>query len=346
MELNLPQARILIIKMSSLGDIICALPALFALRKKYPHAHITWAVHHAFKDILPGTPYLDDKVVIDRNRLRQPSYWRELHRELRERSFDLVLDLQMLAKSALVARLSGAKARYGYWEAREGSGLVSQPIVGAHQYGHITERLLDVVEYFGADIDRIAYPLCDISDAEVTLRQKLQALGVTGEYIVIAPSSRGAGKDWPETSWRELIGQMTADGRHVVIAGSAADTPLAQRLLAGDRTKRTADLTGQTSLRELLALEKHARMHISGDTGPLHIANAYGTSIIGLYGPTRPERSGPFHNPQGDYVTAQQAQNADLKIKKNRNIAMSTILVEDVITLYRKKINAEQKKRP
>ncbi|MDU2183943.1 MAG: glycosyltransferase family 9 protein, partial [Negativicoccus succinicivorans] len=170
MELNLPQARILIIKMSSLGDIICALPALFALRKKYPHAHITWAVHHAFKDILPGTPYLDDKVVIDRNRLRQPSYWRELHRELRERSFDLVLDLQMLAKSALVARLSGAKARYGYWEAREGSGLVSQPIVGAHQYGHITERLLDVVEYFGADIDRIAYPLCDISDAEVTLR--------------------------------------------------------------------------------------------------------------------------------------------------------------------------------
>ena len=71
MELNLPQARILIIKMSSLGDIICALPALFALRKKYPHAHITWAVHHAFKDILPGTSYLDDKVVIDRNRLRQ-----------------------------------------------------------------------------------------------------------------------------------------------------------------------------------------------------------------------------------------------------------------------------------
>ena len=121
---------------------------------------------------------------------------------------------------------------------------------------------------------------------------------------------------------------------------------MAQRLLAGDREKRTADLTGQTSLRELLALEKHARMHISGDTGPLHIANAYGTSIIGLYGPTRPERSGPFHNPQGDYVTAQQAQNADLKIKKNRNITMSTIPVEDVITLYRKKINAEQKKRP
>ena len=117
--------NILVIKMSSLGDVLHALPTLYALRQNCPDARIVWAVHEQFAPVLPGKPYIDEVIYIDKKRLKSLSYWKELRRTLHAYHFDVSFDLQGLAKSAIVAWLSGAEERYGYWEMREGSFLTT-----------------------------------------------------------------------------------------------------------------------------------------------------------------------------------------------------------------------------
>ena len=135
--------RILIIKMSSLGDVLHAMPTLAAAREAWPDAHITWAVHKEFSALLPGKPYIDEVVYIDRKKLKNIPYLWDLRKILHAHQFDLCIDLQCLAKSALVALLSGAKEKYGYWETREGSWLVNKGLTGPHKYDHVIERYLD-----------------------------------------------------------------------------------------------------------------------------------------------------------------------------------------------------------
>ena len=100
--------NILIIKMSSLGDVIHALPTLYAVRKNWPDARITWAIHEQFASLLPGTPWVDDVIIIDKKQLKKPSYLYQLRKDLHSRHFDMTLDLQCIAKSAIVSLLSGA----------------------------------------------------------------------------------------------------------------------------------------------------------------------------------------------------------------------------------------------
>lgn len=160
-----PYKNILIVKMSSLGDVLHALPTLYALRENCPDARIVWAVHKQFSAVLPGKPYIDDIVYIDKKGLKSLSYLKELRRTLHEYHFDMCLDLQGLAKSAIVAFCSGAKEKYGYWEMREGSFLVSKGLTGTHKFDHVIERYLDTVRALGGAVDGVEFPLPSV-DAE------------------------------------------------------------------------------------------------------------------------------------------------------------------------------------
>lgn len=149
--------NILIIKLSSLGDICHALPSLTALRNLYPRARISWAVNKQFADLLIGHPMLDEVIIIDKKSLTGGSfgaryqYFKRLRAELKSRKFDLVLDLQGLLKSSVIALMTGCKTRYGYWEMREGSGLVTKAIKGNYAQEHVIQRYLDVVRF----LDRV-----------------------------------------------------------------------------------------------------------------------------------------------------------------------------------------------
>ena len=154
---------ILIIKMSSLGDVLHALPTLYALRQNCPNARIVWAVHQNFAAVLPGKPYIDDVVYIDKAKLTSIAYLRELWHILHAYHFDVCFDLQGLAKSAIVAFLSGAKEKYGYWEMREGSFLVSKGLTGIHKNDHVIERYLDTVRVLGGTVSSVEFPLPNIS---------------------------------------------------------------------------------------------------------------------------------------------------------------------------------------
>ncbi len=334
--------NILIIKMSSLGDILHALPSLYALRRHFPDARITWAVHPAFAGILPGKPWIDEVYIISRKKIRSPAYWRVIHRDLHSRKFDLVIDLQMIAKSALVAFLSGGEEKIGYWEAREGSGFISRPISGPNRNGHIIERLLDVTRYLGCKPDAIEFPLREHEAEKVSVAEKLKDAGVRGKYVLCVPGTRWETKKWPEDHWSGLIRRIVRHRIYVVLSGSREETELGRRIGETAASPFVIDMTGQTSLLELVALEEGAAMHISGDTGPLHIANAVHTSIIALFGPTMPDRSGPYGNRNSDVILADVPCRGCGRSRCREWECMPSILVDQVYALFMKKWEKEQ----
>ncbi len=322
--------NILIVKMSSLGDVIHALPTLSCLRKTYPDAKITWAVHPAFSALLPGKPWVDEVVFIDRGRIRQISYLRKLRKELHARHFDLVIDLQMIAKSALVSALSGAKEHIGYWDAREGSFLVSKPIAGAHKNGHIIEQLLDVAAYLGCDVSEFSFPICEHEAEKKTVTAMLSEKGIDGKYVVLVPGTRGEHKKWPIEFWGELAARLAKEKVYTVISGAPSEADMGKAIQEISPSSYTVDLIGRTNLKELAALDEMAALHISCDTGPLHIANAMQTPLIALFGPTLPDRSGPFGNPFADTFLADDPGKPTTK--------METISVDEVFALSMKKL--------
>ena len=298
--------NILIIKMSSLGDIIHALPSLYVLRKAYPEAKITWAVHPAFAGILPGKPWLDDIYLVDRKRIKKPSYWNQVWHDLHEKHFDLVIDLQMIAKSGLISFLSGGKTRIGYNDAREGSFLFSKPVPEIHKHSdHIIEQLLDVMRYLGCPVDKIEFPLRNFDHEMETVSSLLHSHGVHGSYVVLIPGTRGDYKKWPIEYWGELAKKLADDQITTVIAGTKGEMDMGKAIKKISPSPYTVNLMGETNLLELAALEKMAALHISCDTGPLHIANAVHTPIIALFGPTLPDRSGPYGNDNSHVILAE-----------------------------------------
>lgn len=293
--------NILIIKMSSLGDVIHALPFSAALRRLYPKARISWLVHPQFSGFLPDPPTIDhiiyfDKVAFNKlGFLQKINFLRKFRQELHAEKFDLVIDMQGLFKSAVVAALTGCSNRIGYCEMREGSGLVSKAICGPHANEHVIERYLDVARFLGADVRNIDFPLPDLAKEEQSVKDKLKEKGLNDQkYVVFVPGARWETKEWPPKHYAALADKVTQDGTFVVLAGGPDEKEKAAHILKRAQTDMIIDLTGQTSLRELAALIKGCKVFISGDTGPLHFAAALKKPLIAMYGPTKPDRTGPY----------------------------------------------------
>ncbi len=326
--------NILIIKMSSLGDVLHALPTLYALRENCPTARIVWAVHPAFAAVLPGKPYIDDVVYIDKKRLKSLSYWKELRQTLHAYHFDLCLDLQGLAKSAIVAFNSGAAEKYGYWEMREGSFLVSKGLKGPHQYGHVIERYLDTVRALGGTVGPIEFPLPSVETETKTLLARLRGEGLDGPYIAVVPGARWDVKEWPVPYWQDFLRRVTASGMNAVLLGSGDDVPKGRAIAEAVASPRLVDYTGKTTLRELMAAIQASKLYISADTGPLHIANALKKELIALFGPTCPDRTGPYGGAYIHLMISPSSQVTQERPLVNDPQCMAQITVDDVWRTY------------
>lgn len=293
---------ILIIKMSSLGDVLHALPTLYALRENNPKAKIVWAVHENFSAVLPGKPYIDEVVHIDKKKLKSISYLWALRKKLHAYHFDMCLDLQGLAKSAIVAWLSGAKERYGYWEMREGSFLVSKGLVGPHKKDHVIERYLDTVRVLGGTVSSVQFPLPSLVDEEKRMEERFRREGLAGPYIAIVPGARWNVKEWPLSYWIALCTRLVEENIPVVLLGSKDDMEKGKAISQGVASTLIHDCTGKTTLKELMAAISLSALYISADTGPLHIANALKKELIALFGPTSPDRTGPYGGTDSSYI--------------------------------------------
>lgn len=334
--------NILIIKMSSLGDILHTLPFAAALRKRYPQARISWLVHPQFAGFVPDPPVIDEVLYFDKVKfnkmglLDKLKYFFAMRSMLHEKHFDLVIDMQGLFKSAVLAAISGCSNRIGYCEMREGSGLISKAICGSHSKAHVIERYLDVARYLGADIKEVEFPMPDLTQESKSVCAKLRQQDVAGDYVVFVPGARWQTKEWPVKYYAELAGMITADGTAVVLAGGPDDAEKGRKIK--ELCPAVADMTGRTSLRELAALIKGCSVYISADTGPLHFAAALKKPLIAMYGPTKADRTGPYGSDKASVLLSPAACAGCLKKSCSNWHCMYDITPETVYKVYREKL--------
>jgi heptosyltransferase-1 len=296
--LSLSKPRILLIKLSSLGDVINALPTLEALRSLFPRGHITWLVEDTNAPVLAGHPALDEIWPVPRPRLGNGRFLANLQetfqaaRRLRERPFDLVIDLQGLFKSAFWAALARGGRKLGYDRTREFSYLaLTERLAPFDSEAHAVWRYLNVARYLGAPA---VPPLFRLGLNTPEDLDHLISPETRRPLAVMHPGARWPTKLWPAAHWARLAGWLAREkGFQVVITGSPGDRNLAGEIIATAEVP-ILNLAGRTSLAELAALLRKARLAVTTDTGPMHLACALGTPVAALFGPTAPWRTGPF----------------------------------------------------
>lgn len=331
--------NILIIKMSSLGDILHTLPFAAALRKRYPQAKISWLVHPQFAGFVPDKPVIDEVLYFDKVKFKKMGlldkvkYFFSMRSMLHSKHFDLVIDMQGLFKSSVLAAISGCSNRIGYCEMREGSGFISRAICGSHSKDHVIERYLDVARYLGADVEKVDFPMPDLTSESRSVQKKLAEQNVTGDYVVFVPGARWQTKEWPVEHYAELARMILADGMQVVLAGGPDDLDKGNKIK--ELCPEIANLIGLTSLRELAALIQGCAVYISADTGPLHFAAALKKPLVAMYGPTKADRTGPYGSDKASVLLSPVACAGCLKKSCNNWHCMHDITPEMVYKAYK-----------
>lgn len=300
--------KILVVKMSSLGDVVQSLPALSALREAFPGAQIHWIVEETGADLLRLHPGVDRIWVVPRFRwvrhLRSPGHWPLLIREatrtvraLRGHRFELALDLQGLLKSAVWMGVVRADRKVGFDGAREGAARVlTERYPWGHPDGHAVERYLGLVEGISGWCGPVNYGIVLSPDAEARAQEILRSSGGAPHrpWAVLIPAARWETKEWPRRSFARLADEIVRrTGLQVLFAGGEGERLKIGEILSR-MTEEGVDLTGKTDIPALAALLKQARVVVSVDTGPMHLAVAVGAPVVALFGPTAPWRTGPF----------------------------------------------------
>jgi len=290
--------KILILKPSALGDVVQALPVARLLKQSYPTAQIHWWVAEVFAPLLEGDPDLAAVHRFRRKGWGRLSAWRHfgaMMRELRRERFDWVIDLQGLARSAVVAWLARGGLTVGVDSGREGARAAYDRLVPRPEAAvHAVDWYKAVVRALDADADAEFEWLPEQPEVAAAVRESWPAL--TGEWAVVCPGGRWRTKLWPEAHFHDLIRQLLAEqpGLRVAVMGDKADAAVGGRLAAVDG-ERCLDLTGKTSLKEMIEWLRSARVVITNDTGPMHVAAALGRPVVAVFGPTDPQRTGPYH---------------------------------------------------
>lgn len=296
--------QILLVRRSSLGDIIMALPALAAVRRHFPRAHLAWLVEEQFADLLRGHEYLDEVITIRRYSARQPGKWlretRSVGRYLRERSFDMAVDLHDLFKSALMCYLSDAPRRLGFengFLGLPGWRMINE-VVPCRQGTHAVDRALQMASYLGARPEPIEFRLPIQPEARAWAKEFVATVALTGQPLVgLVLGTSQANKCWPPEYFAELTQRLREEGRaEVVLIGGPAEREQ-ERQVQSALTVPAASAVGKTDLKQLAALLAQTTAVVAGDTGALHLAVALERPVVGLYGPTSPVLTGPYGPP-------------------------------------------------
>ncbi|WP_197527579.1 glycosyltransferase family 9 protein [Posidoniimonas polymericola] len=292
--------RILIVRLTAIGDVIHGLPSLCALRNAFPDAHISWVVEGAGAQLLEGHPALDEVIRAPRRWYRSWGETRRLRKTLRQRRFDTAVDLQCLTKSALAAWLSGAPRRLGVAgrNGREFSRALNnvRTLVRAR---HVIDQYLGILTPLGINNPKVEFRLPE-SAADAAFADRLLAEGglESGRFLVMNPGAGWTSKQWPPERYGELAARLRRSHGVPTVVAWAGDQErrLAQTIV--DASGAAARLAPDTSLTQLAALERRATLFVGSDTGPMHLAVAVGTPAVSLHGPSRASWCGAYgeHN--------------------------------------------------
>jgi heptosyltransferase-1 len=288
--------RVLLIRLSARGDVLFALPFAERVKARWPGVEVDWVVEGPSSDMVEGHPAVDHLVVWDRVRwkrlLRSGRLIRvarealALRRRLRERRYDLVVDLHGMLRSGLLARLTGAPVRVGY-DAKEGSSLMyTHRFPGWTDVDRMGGDFRDVADWMGLDASgwRLDAPLSGHARAEA--REHLAARGVDDRYLVAIPHTTRPQKHLDEARWGPLIDALHArTGLPVVMLGGPGDREATDRIVRGVASGALVDLVGGTSLGAAAAVVADAALVVGVDTGLTHVAHYHDRPTVCLFGP-------------------------------------------------------------
>jgi heptosyltransferase I len=301
----MPDARFLLIRLGSLGDVIHALPAASALRAAFPEARIDWLIEPKWLRLLEGNPDLTDIIPIEK---KSAAGLLSTIGKLRDARYTCAIDFQGLYKSAIPAFASAAPRRIGFPStyAREGFASIFYTDRVNPRGAHKVDHNLTLVQAAGAGIrpSPPRFPLTLRPEDETQVTQDLARYNIA-DYYVLNPGGGWRSKCWPPERFGELHHRLaTQHGWRGIISFGPGEELLAQELVSAAGSP--APLALPLGLGLLMALLRRAKFVVSADTGPLHLASALGTPVVGLYGPTDPARNGPYGG---------QAQNRSIVIR-------------------------------
>ena len=293
METTLP-ARVLVVRLGAIGDVVNALVLATALKRHAPRVEIGWAVHGLAAPLVQGHPAVDRVHLWPRS--SGLAGFRRMLMEVRERRYGLAIDLQRIAKSAALARLSGAARVLGFdrGRAKEASWLLTgERVAAGDPTAHMVAQYLEFARHLGVPAPQPCFELPADAAAAARAEQIVAALGG-------APLLLNLGASKPSNRWApERFGELAALLARrlelpVAFTGGPTDVEAAARARAAAASAAIADFTGATTLLELAELQRRSRLVVSCDTGPMHLAAAVGTPVVALFGPADPRRTGPY----------------------------------------------------
>lgn len=287
--------RILISRLSAIGDVIHGLPVLNALRRRFPEAMLAWVVESRAATLLRGHPALNELIELPRGWLKSPREVWQLRRRLRACGFTTSIDMQGLTKSGIAARLAGAPQRIGFGDekGRELSRwFINTPVITTAP--HIIDANLELLRPLGIEHAVAEFNLPEREPDRQTAEAIIGNAGCGRGFAVVNPGAGWPSKLWPAQRYARVaqhLGRAWNVPTLVVWAGDQ-EHAWADEIARG--SAGYAQVAPPTSLTQLAAIARRARLFIGSDTGPLHLAAAVGTTCIGLYGPMPSERNGPY----------------------------------------------------
>src|SRR5580704_6165693 len=302
--------RLLIVRLGSMGDIIPTLPAATALRRAFPEASLGWVVEERWAELLctlaeprtgprsPRRPVVDQLHTVDTKKWRRslfsPQTWERMGAslsELRAPNYEVAVDFQGAARSAILARLSEAPEIYGAMQPRENvaSMVYTRQVITSG--AHVVEQNLSLAEVVaGKPLETPAVELPRDDRAEKQCDDRLRQDEMS-RFVLLNPGAGWGAKQWPAERYGIVAKQLAADGVKSLVNFGPGEEILAKavEVASGGAAKAVG-----CTLTELISLTRRARLFIGGDTGPMHLGAALRVPVVAIFGPTNPARNGPF----------------------------------------------------
>ncbi len=297
--------RLLIIRLSAIGDVVRTMPAVKGLRERYPDAYIAWLVEEKSSDILVDCPYLDRVILFPRTQLvgkigSRTRSLKEFVRELRRERFDTVLDFHGIFKSGMLALLSGAKERIGFHRryTKEFNFLfINRAVVPPGERINRFERNLSLVKSLDAAPSSLDVEIVVPDDVKRRVGEILEPFDRDKPLVAIHPTTSRPFKLWDSGNYAKVADKLMTDGvAQVLITCGPGERDAAEQVVARMQSP-PPPLVETGSLREYAWLVKEAALYFGGDTGPMHIASAMGTPVVAMFGPTDPVVNAPYRQP-------------------------------------------------
>jgi heptosyltransferase I len=302
--------RILIVRLSSMGDITHALPAVAMVREAFPDATLGWAVEERWMELLcapyypcagprsPQRPLVDRIHPVNLKRWRATLFsnqtWERIAAglsHLRAERYQVALDLQGAARSAVLARWSGAASVYGAVQPRENIASMWYTTKVMAQGKHVIEQYCSIAQALTGRV--VPIPSAQFPEdlrADEAVQQRLSSLG-TDQFVILSPGAGWGAKQWPAERYGEVAKAVASAGLRSIVNFGPSEEALAR---VAESASAGAAVAMSFSLSELIALMRRARLFIGGDTGPMHLAAALKIPVVAIFGPTDPARNGPF----------------------------------------------------